>query len=959
MPNETGTMTDTDKQSQNSESDIDDSDRDEHFDVRKYHQATKRKKECLSSSEEEAILSEYPKELWEQMERRKKSQNEAQRPGCSQWTDGSAQPTPAEQNPAGSPPSASSVDETEGEMSVPRPRITEDEMELLARQTQGMGTSEILEKGFLDSEKRRRIKETFEEHGTVPTLKQVESHFASQIAYHEEEIKKLHEMQKSWKTLAEEFWLGVKDEQAARLQAHLGEHRPRPRKRDAVSRVQRLCPLAGCGGRCINIRRHLSQCHKHLNKSDIDTLIEKYSSLQKVVQSKMPKKPPVKDSSSKQKSSKKYPSRQCSVCDKRVKRLDIHVEKKHSVKRRTNTFRDIMRQSLVLYQGTDEIETVEVASGKSTISLTDGIKSFLNHFEKYLRLCTTHTDSTTRAQRRMVNNVLTHMVQNEVLTTLSGSAICKLLVKIDDTEPLGFLPSKREMFSVGYKRKIVDACRRAVACLEWSDDELYHVEKDEARAADKRLLIITMKYQKEEIIEKGQTRRKKELENVTMEVIDKILKSDYIKNASDNAKKCLTNPEVRPLALSDFTKLRDVLILTLMIKSVRRPMEFAEFTLGEYLEMEERRTKGPEPENYYVIRVARHKTAHQGPSLLYLEESDKKVLDAYILFYRPVVTSCMAPSCLVFPNRIQMTEARCCSKITFSNLSRIVNKTAIKSTSHCKITSRILRRSQISALWEKCDDPAWRQKVAEQCCHSLATATRYYDYSSKVEPGKLVVATLRQMRDGHRNDDAHTVLEGVPGVQHKNTLSNDLDDPESVCPASREVGEQEPGDKEYFLRPTTPPQRRGETLDQQDVESVLSYSSSGEDVSILSSLGTEPPGASSSVGSVLSYFSKGDGLSGDVSVLSSLGAGESAGPSTDYIGSLSPVKLPDTANVFRDIRNAIEACNKRTGEGPVVFKWVEVKAYLDKNNSQYRKLSATQLRYKFKYLKHLKKKLHI
>lgn len=76
-------------------------------------------------------------------------------------------------------------------MSVPRPRLTEDEMELLACQTQGMGTSEILEKGVLNPAKRRRIKKTFEEHGTVPTLKQVESHFASQLAYHEGEIKKV------------------------------------------------------------------------------------------------------------------------------------------------------------------------------------------------------------------------------------------------------------------------------------------------------------------------------------------------------------------------------------------------------------------------------------------------------------------------------------------------------------------------------------------------------------------------------------------------------------------------------------------------------------------------------------------------------------------------------------------------------------------------------------------------
>lgn len=69
--------------------------------------------------------------------------------------------------------------------------------------------------------------------------------------------------------------------------------------------------------------------------------------------------------------------------------------------------------------------------------------------------------------------------------------------------------------------------------------------------------------------------------------------------------------------------------------------------------------------------------------------------------------------------------------MTFSSLSKIINKAAVLCTSERKVTSRILRRSQITALWQRNDDPGWRSKVATQCGHSLATASRYYEFSEK------------------------------------------------------------------------------------------------------------------------------------------------------------------------------------------------------------------------------------
>ena len=136
-----------------------------------------------------------------------------------------------------------------------------------------------------------------------------------------------------------------------------------------------------------------------------------------------------------------------------------------------------------------------------------------------------------------------------------------------------------------------------------------------------------------------------------------------------------------------------------------------------------------------------------GPALIFINPIDKAVLDSYVKYYRPVAVECDSPDCLVFPNRKSLEKGMCCTKIAFTNLSKLIHKTAILCTAEKKITSRILRRSQITALWTKNDDPAWRNKVAAQCGHSLETARRYYEFSEKVTPGLQIVGELHQMRE--------------------------------------------------------------------------------------------------------------------------------------------------------------------------------------------------------------------
>lgn len=116
------------------------------------------------------------------------------------------------------------------------------------------------------------------------------------------------------------------------------------------------------------------------------------------------------------------------------------------------------------------------------------------------------------------------------------------------------------------------------------------------------------KYYKAEKKTLPQARIRKERENVTLDAVARILKAPHITTTMEGALRCQEDESVRPCSVAEYTQLRDVLITVLMIKSLRRLMEFTEFRLSEYIEAE--KLVGPSP--FYVIRIARHKTAAYG-----------------------------------------------------------------------------------------------------------------------------------------------------------------------------------------------------------------------------------------------------------------------------------------------------------------------------------------------------------
>ena len=120
----------------------------------------------------------------------------------------------------------------------------------------------------------------------------------------------------------------------------------------------------------------------------------------------------------------------------------------------------------------------------------------------------------------------------------------------------------------------------------------------------------TARYDKQERLEAVAARSKKEEETVDMEVVSRLLRSPFLTKPLEKAVRALQERSLRPTTAGDFTSLRDALITTLLITSMRRRMEFAEFRLGEFRRRRPYTSEGGE--QFFLVRILRHKTAQKG-----------------------------------------------------------------------------------------------------------------------------------------------------------------------------------------------------------------------------------------------------------------------------------------------------------------------------------------------------------
>lgn len=252
------------------------------------------------------------------------------------------------------------------------------------------------------------------------------------------------------------------------------------------------CPLTGCPGTAVNIRRHLAQCHRYLTRADQSALMAKHRVLLRLYAGKDAPPRPSVDPSAGLSKRKRYPERKCSECRKVVRRLDVHAVRVHHAKRQSALFRKILRQSLTLEASQVE-EEVEVAAGTVSISATDELKNLLRDFALYLVNSTSLGPATIKAQTRMVGDIIKHELGEGSGQTLTGSVVCRLFEDIDNVEPPGFIRSKINKLSYNYIRKLVFACRRCMTFLAQSDNEHYKLDEAEQRRTMNRLVQISSK----------------------------------------------------------------------------------------------------------------------------------------------------------------------------------------------------------------------------------------------------------------------------------------------------------------------------------------------------------------------------------------------------------------------------------------------------------------------------------
>ncbi|KAG0722883.1 hypothetical protein GWK47_043703 [Chionoecetes opilio] len=160
--------------------------------------------------------------------------------------------------------------------------------------------------------------------------------------------------------------------------------------------------------------------------------------------------------------------------------------------------------------------------------------------------------------------------------------------------------------------------------------DLKNDEMNDEKARQVRILLETVpaRYHKAESKERYTKNSKKQQELVSLEDIHGMIVSDYVTGAMDTAVACLSDEESRPHTVTDFTRMRDVLISVFLVTSIRRMMEFSEFRLIEF-KVRKAHSRPNEAEPYkYTVQIARHKTAEKGQALVVMTPLQEQALTA-------------------------------------------------------------------------------------------------------------------------------------------------------------------------------------------------------------------------------------------------------------------------------------------------------------------------------------------
>lgn len=434
----------------------------------------------------------------------------------------------------------------------------------------------------------------------APSVSDIEKYFEPKIQALTKELALVTAHRDKCKLFARSFWQEVGKLQKKKMSEMIGKQKARKRK-DSTVRFQKSCPITGCIGRAVNMNRHFAQCHSYLSRGDRNSAMKKWQE-QKSAKGNSEEYqtcPP------KIKCEKKM----CALCDKAVKRIDTHLIRVHKFRRTSLEFRLAFQLCAPQFLPKEVGTSVKVQSGKIDISITDPLKHFLDCFLKYLDTHTPMCHASAVANCRMVKSLLTFEDADVPLNNLNGTEVVRRFKQAASVEPQSFFAFKSAVYSKGYLVKIAKACSFAVEYMSKTELPEHNISETEKNSSMNVLEVVSARYRKGIKGEILQHRTQKARENLPLDVIKSILDSKYMQDIIQNAASCLSDASLRPTTVSDFTMIRDVLITTLAITSMKRLQEFSEFRLSEFLEREALKNKDTGEPDGYVVRVTKHKTA--------------------------------------------------------------------------------------------------------------------------------------------------------------------------------------------------------------------------------------------------------------------------------------------------------------------------------------------------------------
>lgn len=197
--------------------------------------------------------------------------------------------------------------------------------------------------------------------------------------------------------------------------------------------------------------------------------------------------------------------------------------------------------------------------------------------------------------------------------------------------------------------------------------------------------------------------------------------------------------------MKDILEVRNVLMATATVRLGRRSQELVKMTLTEVDECEYESVNG---EKMIIIKVERQKSSSTGqPAPIVYTEEEFRVLNIFINKLRPKLLN-EAQSEVVFPPKVINTLSS--TDLSLSSAWHILQK--FETASGKKMTSRVLRASRVSnSRNNKSITQEQKQHLAASMNHNVATAERYYNYSTITNS---VVSTLQMDRQASTSRSA-------------------------------------------------------------------------------------------------------------------------------------------------------------------------------------------------------------